>query len=222
MVSGDSVSVIVPCYNEMRTLGSVVEIACAWNRKGEVIVVNDGSTDESDRVLEQFTGKIKIISNSKNSGKGYAMAAGVKIAAFETLIFLDADTCGLTTGAIDALAGPVLVGKADMTLGMVRFFRMPFTGPRGDVTGFRATKRSLLLPYITEMQSSGYGVEWVLNGIVPDLRVIKVDLKYVYIIDKFAKKPKLSTIASYLSETKEIYFQIFRTLTKRVLHHGKR
>ncbi len=61
-----AISVIIPVYNEERTISSIVEIVRTWGKASEIIVVNDGSTDKTDAALKQFSRTIKLLSYKNN------------------------------------------------------------------------------------------------------------------------------------------------------------
>lgn len=86
------VSVIVPVYNGEATLARALESALAQEFSGdvEVIVVNDGSTDDTAKVLERFRGRISFVT-LPNRGVSAARNAGVRMARGAYLAFLDAD-----------------------------------------------------------------------------------------------------------------------------------
>ena len=85
------VSAIIPNYNYARYVGEAVESALGQTYPNiEVIVVDDGSTDNSLEVLEQYRDRIKII-EQKNSGVCVARNRGVAESAGEYIAFLDAD-----------------------------------------------------------------------------------------------------------------------------------
>lgn len=84
--------VIIPTYNNEKTLENVISSVLEYTTN--VIVVNDGSTDSTEKILEQFKDKIKIISYSMNMGKGAALRRGLKRAeelGYEYAITLDSD-----------------------------------------------------------------------------------------------------------------------------------
>lgn len=94
-----SVSIAIPAYNEerniARTLASLAELEYPKN-KLEIIVVNDGSTDNTKNTVRRFISEnnqsdIKLI-NKKNEGKGAALNDGLKIANGEFFICMDADS----------------------------------------------------------------------------------------------------------------------------------
>jgi glycosyltransferase involved in cell wall biosynthesis len=85
------ICVIVPTYNNCNTLADVVNGVLQYT--SNVIVVNDGSTDQTSSVLEQFK-NIKIISYSQNQGKGIALREGFKSAieqGYQYAITIDSD-----------------------------------------------------------------------------------------------------------------------------------
>ncbi|HCA58980.1 MAG TPA: hypothetical protein DEP46_13490, partial [Blastocatellia bacterium] len=85
------VSAIIPNYNYARYVGEAVESALGQTYPNiEVIVVDDGSTDNSLEVLEQYRDRIKIIAQ-KNSGVCVARNRGVAESEGEYIAFLDAD-----------------------------------------------------------------------------------------------------------------------------------
>lgn len=87
-------SIIIPAYNEEKTVGEVLKRLLAvpfagWNI--EVIAVDDASTDDTCAVLDTFTSRVKIIHLSNNAGKGSAVHAGLKVATGDFAIIQDAD-----------------------------------------------------------------------------------------------------------------------------------
>ena len=84
-----SVSVIIPAVNEAENLGQVVERIASSYPDFEIIVVNDGSTDETAAVARD-SGAI-VYSHPYNLGNGAAIKSGIRIASGEILVFMDAD-----------------------------------------------------------------------------------------------------------------------------------
>lgn len=88
------ISVIVPVYNVAKYLERCLESILSQSFKDfEIICVNDGSTDNSLEILQQYAKKdkrIKII-NQKNSGAGYSRNIGINAALGNYLSFIDAD-----------------------------------------------------------------------------------------------------------------------------------
>lgn len=85
------VSTIIPVYNDATTVARAIDSALAQKFEGqEIIVVNDGSTDDTPRVLEGYGRKIKTISQP-NRGRSAARNAALAAANGEYVAFLDAD-----------------------------------------------------------------------------------------------------------------------------------
>lgn len=86
-----SISVIIPVYNAAKYLSRCINSIFEQNYDDtEIICVNDGSTDESLKILEEYGDKIKII-NQENKGAAAARNAGIKIASKDYITFIDAD-----------------------------------------------------------------------------------------------------------------------------------
>ena len=88
------VSVIVPAYNEEKTVRACVESILASTYPDlQVVVVNDGSTDETERCLEDLAagGRIRYLSQP-NGGKARALNAGIAASDGEVIVFTDADS----------------------------------------------------------------------------------------------------------------------------------
>lgn len=86
--------VIIPTYNNAKTLERVIKGVLAYSTGGDVIVVNDGSTDDTESVLDAFKDQLIIVTNEKNSGKGYSLKRGFKTAfelGFKNAITIDSD-----------------------------------------------------------------------------------------------------------------------------------
>jgi glycosyltransferase involved in cell wall biosynthesis len=68
------ICVVIPTYNNDLTLATVID--SVLNQVSVVVVVNDGSTDNTENVLSQYKNRIEIVSYAKNRGKGYALKQG--------------------------------------------------------------------------------------------------------------------------------------------------
>ncbi len=90
------VSVIIPAYNEAEIVEkSLAAISASDYPLFEIIVVNDGSSDNSVEVLEACRKKypkLRVLNNKKNVGKAMAQNEGIKIASYDYVVILDADT----------------------------------------------------------------------------------------------------------------------------------
>lgn len=90
-----SLSVIIPVYNEERCLAqNLIKILrfLKLNVKDfEVIVVDDGSKDQTPEILKRFEGRIKILRNEPNAGKGFSVKRGFLAALKPWALFMDVD-----------------------------------------------------------------------------------------------------------------------------------
>ncbi len=91
-------SIVIPAYNESAripaTLESVVAAIRANQWLAEVIVVNDGSTDSTARLVQDFAlraPEVRLLENPGNRGKGYSVRAGILDAQGDIVMFTDAD-----------------------------------------------------------------------------------------------------------------------------------
>jgi len=116
-------SVVIPAYNEESRLpATLAELQKIITKISvEIIVVCDGCTDGTIGILNRWMDilPLKIISYSKNKGKGYAVRQGVLAASGEIIAFMDAD--GSTPPSeLLRLIKPIKDGKADMVIGSRR------------------------------------------------------------------------------------------------------
>lgn len=96
MVSAKKISIIVPVYNEEKTVADVIHAlstadTCGWEK--EIIVVDDGSRDASRRVLQEspYARDMTVIAHDVNRGKGAAIRTGLAAASGDAVLIQDAD-----------------------------------------------------------------------------------------------------------------------------------
>ncbi len=114
-------SVIVPVYNEVKTIREIISKINAVDIDKEIIVVDNYSSDGTRDVLQQILNRkefpvIKVIYHSYNKGKGAAVREGMQQASGELLVIQDAD---LEYNPQDylLLVQPILENRADIVLG---------------------------------------------------------------------------------------------------------
>jgi glycosyltransferase involved in cell wall biosynthesis len=117
----EAVTAVIPAYNEGRYIGEVLQILAQVAELTQIIVVDDGSQDETASiVLEEsaFDARIELIRLRQNQGKGVALFIGTEAADNDLILFLDADLMQLRPSHIPRLINPVRRGECGMTLGI--------------------------------------------------------------------------------------------------------
>ncbi len=215
-------SVIIPILNEERTIGSIIEIFRTWGKAIEIIVVDDGSTDRSLQALHQFGKTIRVISYGTNRGKGYALSRGIVESHGELIMFFDGDVVGLTHRDLDAMIYPMLTEKADMTLGVARFWGAGSFEPFNDITGLRVLWRKNIIEFVGKIQKLGYGVELYVNDLHKNKSVVSVRLPHVFILGKLEKQNIPDAMLSYIGEASELLSQFVVSHAKDITPSTKR
>lgn len=216
-----SMSVIIAAYNEERTIPSIVEIVLTWGKAKEIIVVDDGSTDKTVKSVRQFVPRISLLRHKRNLGKAAAMVDGIRKSSGDVIVFLDADTIGLTHKDLDRMVSPVVSGKADMVLGAARFWSAGAFEPFNNLTGQRVLRRETVVPVLRKMHHLGYGVELFLNKLYDGKRVSSVRLPHVFILGKLEKQSLPDALVSYVKEIRELLSQLVTQYADEIGPHAK-
>lgn len=113
------ISIIVPCYNEEKTIKTIInKIINLKDLSKEIIVVDDQSTDNSRKILkEELSDLIDcLIFNDKNYGKGFSIREGIKAATGDIILIQDADL-EYDPSDYNKLINPIKNGYADVVYG---------------------------------------------------------------------------------------------------------
>jgi glycosyltransferase involved in cell wall biosynthesis len=116
-------SILTPIYNEAKTLQKVVDrlLAIKFPTDVEFVMVNDGSKDDSAKILDAITDpRVKVFHQPKNAGKGAAIRKAAELATGEYMIICDADE-EYRPQEIPKLMEPVLEGEAQVIYGTRTF-----------------------------------------------------------------------------------------------------
>lgn len=157
------VAAIVPAFNEQETLVDVVTVLKSTGTIDEVLVVSDGSTDETVRISRSLG--VKTIHLHQNYGKAMAMAIGVAHTDAPVLVFVDGDILNLSEYLLGQLIEPVVSGRSEMCIGirhrgwLIDFFHAR-TGPL--LSGIRCVKREVF-EAVPDEYLQGFTVETALN-----------------------------------------------------------
>ena len=116
-VPAGCLSVVVPCFNEEATVATVIDTVLAQSCVGEVIVVDDGSTDKSREILAAMDEpRLKVILQPANRGKGAALRTGFAEASREYVVVQDADL-EYDPEEFEFLLEPLVADRADVVYG---------------------------------------------------------------------------------------------------------
>jgi len=205
------VSAIICVFNEEKTVRNVVLSVFEDHNVNEIIVINDGSSDNSKKIIEELKDEmeIKAIHFDENKGKGYAMAIGVEYATNEIIVFIDADQTKIIPGYIGQITSYLLTNESDMVLGYTTtsFLNLNIN-PLKILTGERALFKKDIIPILDKMKESRFGVETLLY-----LHYASMDkkIKYTKLVglkhkDKYKKASFIDASVRYIKEGWEIVF----------------
>lgn len=161
------VTVIIPTYNCARFIREAVDSALNQTRApDEIIVVDDGSTDETDRVLGQYGPPVRVI-RQDNRGRSAARNQGLRAARGDLVVFLDSDDTLMpasierravifeTSSDVGVVYGDmVVVNAAGETLGDTREYA-PGPRPSGYILAELALRCFILMPAMIRRSALG-------------------------------------------------------------------
>jgi glycosyltransferase involved in cell wall biosynthesis len=112
------ISVVIPVYNEAKTIKEVVKRVQSVDLEKEIIIVDDDSTDGTREVLQTLTQEhsVKVLFHTSNQGKGAALRTAFKEVQGEIVIIQDADL-EYDPFEYSKLIRPIMEGKADAVYG---------------------------------------------------------------------------------------------------------
>ncbi|MGZ7118175.1 MAG: glycosyltransferase [Methanobacterium sp.] len=216
-----SVSIVIPAYNESSSVGNIINIVKKLDIVNEVIVVDDGSTDDTAAIAEK-EGAI-VIKHATNSGKGAALNTGFKNSKGDIVAFIDADLKNLTSDQVVKIIEPILDGKADITKTkfkrkagrvteltakpLLKFF-FPELNYEQPLSGQFAALRSFLNKIKFE-EDYGVDVGIVLDADVRGVRIREVDIGKIE--HKHSPIKGLNIMAN----------QVVRTIVDRAIEYGR-
>lgn len=113
------ISVVMPAYNEAATIQPIVDRVLAAPYDIELIIVDDGSTDDTRAILKTVSdtvSAVKVLTHERNRGKGAALRTGFAAATGDIILVQDADL-EYDPGQYPSLLQPLLDDEADVVFG---------------------------------------------------------------------------------------------------------
>ena len=115
------ISVIIPCYNEEKTIQKIIKLVqnALSDSEFEIIIVDDASSDNTSQIvldISQNEETIEVVSHKLNLGKGAALRSGINASSGDLVIIQDADL-EYDPSEFEKLINPIREGKADVVYG---------------------------------------------------------------------------------------------------------
>ena len=228
-------TIIICTFNEEKTICDVVKACRLYNETSEIIVIDDGSQDNTESLLLNLNKSIifNYIKLPENRGKSFAMTTGIENAANEILLFFDADSTGIRREHFQDMLLPVRKDKADMVLGhtAATFINIKLT-PFKSFTGERVLLKKDLLPILDEIRNKRFGIETYINLYYQThgKRIGYVYLEGLKTLNKYEKTTLIKATGQYFREGHEIastiiknYDLIFKAAISSLFNsHGKK
>ena len=175
------ISCIIPVYNEGPRVLNVIKAVLASKVADEIIVVDDGSSDNTAELVSNSVkdiAEVNFITYHPNGGKSHAVKVGFEAAKNDYVMMIDSDLLGLDTVGLNALAQPVRDGIADVSislrknsLGIYKALGLDF------ISGERVFKKDLI-PDLSVLDTlTGFGLESYMNQVIIQK---KLRIKVVY------------------------------------------
>jgi len=201
---------LIPCFNEVERIDQVLKIITKSPNLQEIIVVDDGSRDNSKKIVGKYP-RIKLIVLPKNIGKGGAVKQGLRFVQTPLVFLCDADLRGLKEKHIKKVLEPVKTGRVKICIGVTFkggiFFQWLRRNILPLIAGTRAVKTNLLKKNVLSPLARDFGLEPYMNFYcnTHNIEIKKVDLKGVSDILKI-KKRGLKYFLTKLAFSIKIYF----------------
>jgi len=216
------VSVVIPAFNEEKSIIHVINTVKKVDSISEIIVVDDGSVDETYNLVSKCD-DVLLLKHPNNKGKGSAMKTGLKKVSNDIVLFLDADLSEINQYQIEAILKPILDGEADIT-------KTKFKREAGRVT--ELTAKPLLQFFFPELN-----FDQPLSGQFASVKSFldRIDLEHDYgvdigiVLDADAQGMRIQEVdignivheMSTLQELNIMANEVVRTIVDRAINYGR-
>jgi glycosyltransferase involved in cell wall biosynthesis len=209
------IDIVMPARNEAPTIAANVLAAASCRYVRNVIVVDDGSTDDTAARAER-AGADLVIRREEGGSKAHAMQAGVEATDdADAIFFVDADCTGLTSTHLDEIARPFVEGRAVMSLGAFDYGRFwnPMVLRWPPLTGERIIPR-WVWDAIPPDKLDGYTIEVRINEVIAERRLETVARTMTGVYHR-TKRDKLGRLAG-AKATVDMYRDLLGLLLGKV------
>lgn len=216
------VSVVIPAFNEEKSIIHVINTVKKVASISEIIVVDDGSVDDTYNLVSKCD-DVLLLKHPNNKGKGSAMKTGLKKVTNDIVLFLDADLSEINQYQIEAILKPILDGEADIT-------KTKFKREAGRVT--ELTAKPLLQFFFPELN-----FDQPLSGQFASIKSFldRIDLEHDYgvdigiVLDADAQGMRIQEVdignivheMSTLQELNIMANEVVRTIVDRAINYGR-
>lgn len=196
-MKNSKITVIIPTYNEEHSVKEIIARIPNHNNY-EIILIDDGSTDNSVKNALETDRKLNLIRHEKNEGYGAAILTGISNASGDIIVTMDSDGQHIPE-EIPNLVKPILENNFDLVIGSRYLgqcnFRIPlhtrvgelfvFTclkllfgkGIRNNQNGFRAFKKELLTKFRKlRYKGMGFTTEFLFEALLNRSKVIEIPI----------------------------------------------
>lgn len=218
------VSIVICVFNEETTIEDVIKACVEHNPDSEVLVIDDGSTDATQKLVMELNKSLEFryINLKENQGKSYAMAVGVEEASNDIILFFDADVTEIKKEHFERILMPLQTDEADMVLGqpsetLIDYRINPFKG----LTGERALYKKDIVPILDDIRDISFGVETYINLYFKahGKRIKYIILEGLTHPTKYKKTSAVKATVELISEGQEIAQTLLKNydlITKRI------
>ncbi|MCH7295509.1 poly-beta-1,6-N-acetyl-D-glucosamine synthase [Acinetobacter higginsii] len=215
-ISEQGCSIIIPCFNEQAQVRETIRFALQTQYpKFEVIAVNDGSSDDTAKILDELALEhpdLRVVHLAENQGKAFALRSGMMVSQYEYLICIDGDallhphaaiwmmhqlTAFNQVGAVtgnprilnrSSILGKLQVGEFSSIIGLIK--RAQRTYGRiftvsGVIAGFRKTALMQVGLWSEDKITEDIDISWKLQLAEWDIHYVPNALCYIYMPETF-------------------------------------